>query len=951
MARVIAFEGRHIQVPDDATDDEIAEIIGGASAAPVASAAAPSADPHDAGMAGIRRSVQAAEAARMGAAPATSAPPGRTWGDVAADVGAGAVDKVGQFARGTRRGLAGLFGLPVDAVSAGMRLAGVPVGDTPFMGSNFIDQATGGFGAVPEPVVDSAADRAFQRVGQEIGGAAVPVGASLLAAGRLGLEGARRLPALARMFVEPAAINPVKFAQKEAVVASAAGTGAAGVNEATRAAGVKEGSVGHSVGDIAGALAGAGGVVALERIGRPLWDIAQALFGRDSFSNRTVRDTVTDTLANASTLTDKVPGKPINTDPIVDRIMGGPRVSDTIPGFVESTADRTGDAGLAALEYGRQSGPDAGVYAQRRSENTEAVNQAISANEPQGTPAALRSELALERDRQLTDASVHTRNAQDAVDRVAQTLHPAMTAEARGADIRTALEGASARAREILNRAWEPLNRSDQTVDIGPLAERFAGVDAGLSVAERQRFRPAEANIPAALAEEGGEQALNEVTGLRSALTDAAREARTAGRENEARIIDQHVRALDGYLDEAVPPALREQYEAARAATRDVADRFDRPQTAIAQTLDRQQGLYRQPDSGVASKFVQSDEGRIADFEALMREAGNEAGVQTAIRDQVLADVRDRRLLENPQALDEYLGRYNTLFTRFPQLRQELGNAAALRRNLDTATEAQADVTRRLGTADRPGTSAVGQYLRYGDERAEDALKGVIAAKEPGKAMDEILRFVNDDPAAVEGGRKAFWNLMQKRSRRGGETTAEIDGSQPWMPRAMKAFLDDPAVAAVAERLYRDNPEHLANIRKIADTLQTTDLRSRAKAPNTSGTAQGVNNVLTPETLQSRIYAYKRGQTSGGFLITSIAAVAARRLVRGAQATAIQRLLDEALLNPEIAAGLLRENNPANRAAMRKTAKGFLGNELSTVFDILDGEEAEKDPVKDAATR
>jgi hypothetical protein len=105
-----------------------------------------------------------------------------------------------------------------------------------------------------------------------------------------------------------------------------------------------------------------------------------------------------------------------------------------------------------------------------------------------------------------------------------------------------------------------------------------------------------------------------------------------------------------------VPETLRQSYDEARAATVDFHDRFTRPQTAIAQTLDRQEGQYRQPDSAVAGKFVQADEGRVADFQALMREAGNDERVVSSVRDQILSDVRDRGLLENrtssPNILD-----------------------------------------------------------------------------------------------------------------------------------------------------------------------------------------------------------------------------------------------------------------------------------------------------------
>jgi hypothetical protein len=103
-------------------------------------------------------------------------------------------------------------------------------------------------------------------------------------------------------------------------------------------------------------------------------------------------------------------------------------------------------------------------------------------------------------------------------------------------------------------------------------------------------------------------------------------------------------------------------------------------------------------------------------------------------------------------------------------------------------------------------------------------------------------------------------------------------------------------------------------------------------------------------TLQSRFYAYKRGQTSLGFMLTAVGSVAARRAVRGAQTEAIETLLDRVLLDPDLAAQLLKEGNPANRAAPARKAKAYLGNEESHMADILDGDQKD-DSVKAAIMR
>jgi hypothetical protein len=1032
MSRVIQFEGRTIQLPDDATDADVASVLSAAPAPDLASVAAGA----NRDLAQQPGGLDAKNAADLAALTPPAEPsfvdrlknaigmgdkvaPGGlnslVTGQPPAAPDRGVMGTVDQGVRGVAQGMATVAALPVDIAAAvkGARayvggktgytgsLADKLVSTNPILGApgriidaiasaqpyvgaealhGYMDsanRATADLFGVQRPVEkpQNMPERASNRIGQEVGAMALPVVGAIAKGTKMGVDAARELPTLARMFVEPAAINPVKFAVKEGSSAAAAGTGAAIAGEASHAAGVDEKGGMHAALDILGALAGAGMLGAGRMIGKPLNDVRQALFSRDKFSNDTVKQNVTDRLINNADTLPKVEGQPVDTKALVDAITGGHRVDATIPGFKDSLADRTGDPGLAALEYGRQSGPGAGQFTARRAENTAAVDEAMNANKPDGNPADLRAELSLERERQLTDAGVQTANANDAFERATQALRPAMTGEGRGANIRSALEAASGAARDILSRAWAPINGSGARVDMAPLAEDFAAVRQGMSTAEARRFQPNETNIPHELS--GGDppapvntgildeygnpvmrqppapdvtQPISEVTGLRSALTDAHREAMTAGRTNEARIINQHVEALDHYLDEAVPPQLREQYDQARAATVDYHDRFTRPQTAIAQTLDRTEGLYRQPDSAVAQKFVQADEGRINDFQALMRETGHDERTVSAVRDQILADVRDRGLLDRPDQLADYLGRYNTVLSdpRFNATRGQLDNAAGLRRSLDQATTAETDLTRSLGTADRAGTSTVGKYLQYGDERAQDALKGVIASKNPGQAADELLGFVNNDPAAVAGARKSFWDLMQSKARSNGETTKTMDGAQPWMPNRLKNFLDDPAHAAVAERLYRDDPEQLANIRKISDELQGVDLRARSKAPATSGTAQGVSNVLTPETLQSRFYAYKRGQTSLGFMLTALGSVAARRLVRGAQGEAMEKLLDKALLEPDLAAQLLKEHNPANRAALARTAKAYLGNEASTVMQLLD---EPPDDVKSAIMR
>lgn len=817
------------------------------------------------------------------------------------------------------------------------------------------------FGVEPPREANTVAERVTQRVGQEIGAAAVPTLGVLGKYAGKGLAAAKEAPAIARFFgAEAAAVNPAAYLAKEGSFAAAAGMGAAGANEVFPDS---------QIADFAGAVGGAGALGIGSSVARSASDIGRAFFGNGSYADEVVRDAVMRDVAAGAGI-QAAPGDAPDLTPIINATEG-PRVSDTIPGYQESLADRTKIPGIAAMEYSRQSGPNAGVYTAQRQANTQAVDNAMAPLEPNATPGQFSAALNETRADRLGAASDQVNQAKTAFDNATRSLMPTLTGEGRGANIRTALQDASAGAREILQKAWEPINSSTQPVDMETLRAAFGNVDQNLSVAETQRFRPKEADIPGKLVEPGtppaptgildangkpimrpgeapnGQQPLNEITGIRSALTDAQREAASAGRNNEARIIGQYIDGIDGYMKTSLPEDLRQQYDTARTATRDFNDRFNRPQTAIGQTLAEREGQPRYPDSTVAGKFVQDDQGRIADFEALMKEAGNDGRVQSAVRDQILQDVRDRGLMENPQALNDYLGQYGTVFGKFPALKDELGNAGALRKNMEAATQTEQQLRTTLT---QQGKSNVANYLSYGDEKADQAMKGVLASRDPAASIDELISFVGDEPKAVEGARKVFWDIMQGKTRAGGRTTMNVDGSQPWSPKALSDFLDNPTNAAVAERLYRDNPEHLTRIREISDALKGVDTRNAAKAPNTSGTPQGMQSqLLTPEALQSRAYAYMSGRISGTFLVTSIASVLVRRGVRKAQEQGYQRMMDDILTNADTAALMMRENNPANRQALARKAKGWYGNEASTLLNAMSADDSNEET--DAITR
>lgn len=898
---------------------------------------------------------------------------------------------------GARQGVSAVLGLPVDAVNNAPRIANLlpgvdgvgPISDNPVLGSRFIDMIMGaptdlaaaGYNAGAEalgsdsrvsgsegPIPQDFIQRGARRVGQELGAAAVPVGGALLAAGRMGVNGARAMGGPIGNYLESAAINPSVFAGKEAAVATGAGTGAAVANEI-----IDPTTSGGQLADLLGALFGAGLTGVGGALSRGVRDVGSAFTGNPNYASRVVGDNVADTLIRNSDVMNRQVDPmnltaPLDTQALIDAIRRPSQAEELVPGFRASTADHAGDAGLASLEAARARA-NPGPYRQRADQNAMAVEDTIAGMRPDESPAALREALDLERNRRVTEAGTLARTAEDELLAAITGVQPGMAdATARGSTARAALEDAYQAARRGVDEAYRPINEADIPVNAVPLAERFAATTDNLPLNDRQRFLPSEARLPEQFVTPGtdptptgilgpdgqpimrpgeqpsGEVPLREITSIRSGLTDDVRAARAApGQAQKARVADQYRQQTDQFLDEAVPPELRQQYDTARNARRDLADRFERPGTALQRVLQRREGgAYQMDDSAVTRQFTPTNQGNLTDFRDAIREAGTDTRLRSAIADEVVTEAQRMGVMEKPDALRKFLDDRSIVLEQFPELRQKLGTVADRKQAVDTARSTETDLQRELGTDTQPGRGTVGRYLQFSDANAEKAISEVMAARDPGKAADELLTFVGDDPAAVQGARAAFWKKLEADSRSKNENATTESGIAPWMPRKMLSFLDDPAKAAVAERLYKDDPQHLADIRTLANALRSVNTGAKVgNATNPSGTAlmmKGQPPVTLAE-VGSKGYQAQTGRASWAYIGTYLAGKVARGVVGRQRAKAFELLLDKALTDKDVASSLLLENNPANRAALARKAKGWLGNEASTFVDLMNEED------------
>ncbi|WP_068314923.1 hypothetical protein [Polycladidibacter hongkongensis] len=931
----VEYEGVTYRFPADATDAEIAEALG---------------------------TVKPREPVKTDGSLVDAIIPPETR-----EVIGGAAGIAGGYARagaaGFTDGFSNLVGLPVDLVNSALGAVGLPVSDKPFLGGDFVKEAlyapselaslasgrTDKYGDFTAQATDpnrySTGQRVFGRVADEFGGAALPVAGAWAGASKLGREGAKQLAVHGGNFVqrmageaaETIASNPAKALAAEIGTSAAAGTGAGVAKEITD----------NPVGELLGAILGVAGAGALTGLGRSVKNTVSAVTGSKSYSDDLVEGAVADQLLrSADTTAELATSNPdaVDARSLMRALRAPAAAENAVSGFKATAADRTGDPGLASLEYERQSGPNSARFTSARDANAEAVDDALMGTRPDTEASAFSDALREGVVNEIDTAMRHAEELDSKAVQAESTITPRMTDEQRGGVLRHKLQANLEEAREAERGAWAEV--AGAQMPSAHLRDSLRGVVSRLSGAEVMQFAPN--NVLALvdrLAAGSDYLPLKEVTGARSALSSLKREAQMAGDANRMRVLDQFIGAVDAHIDAAAPPEASEALARARAVSFDLNERFTRSSKPVGKALKEQTGGYARPDSSVPSLFVQPEKGNASYAVTAMEEVSDDEGAVDALKDALFGRVtREGRDLGNASRVSANAASYKTALETVPDVQSAVSDAVASRGAADIAKEGASNVAKRLT---QRGQSATADYLSYGPGQGARAMKEALGSKDPKAAVEELMARAGSAPEAVDGAKRAFWDAMEGASRAVGEGGRTMGGMSAWVPRKLQRFLTDNSEAAQA--IYAENPKHLADIKEISSALQDVDVRNRARAPQSSGTAQSLrteaDRVVNFATAQSRYTAVQRGQMSPVYFITSMAGTIARNATNRSRVAAFHRILDEALLDPEKARSLLMRYNPADRAALARGLRSTWGNRTDELLDIVsDGEGRETKP-------
>jgi hypothetical protein len=869
--------------------------------------------------------------------------------------GAGALDLLGDFGSGMNTGFTNLVGAPADIINISPMLLNLLPGEQGMMPMS--PNPVGGSGTfedlfqAPVDAVNAAAGteldafhepttmpgRIVNRIGQEVGGVApiVGVGASLARGGRTLGE----MSGIERWLAAPMRANPGGAMQKEAAFSLASGTGAGIANEAA-------GDNAGVVSDTSGSLAGTVGLSAGTGMARMLQHLAAGATNNPKWMDEIAAQEVVDSIINNSSEM-RAQAEPfllkgqqpqLDTKPLAQRLRAPAPVEQAVPGYTADIGVRSEDPMLSTFVQDANA-RSAGAGNTARTKNNAAVNETVGALAPDGNPADFRLALQEGVDGQIASLFDEEMLAQAAANEARGAVTPQMAGPAaRGANIRGGLQDANTAALDEVSALYEAIQGGE--IDPAALAASFGAVDDSLPLNDRLRFRPQEADTPGQFVPEEGAAApvpFREATAIRSGLSNETMKARASGEPRRASIAGQYRDEIDQFLTESLDPETAAAYAAANRARFDVGRRFE-DSGAIPQTLGKTaRGEYRLPDEAVPRQYVQPDSGRTSDYGALMREAGTDQRVRDGIADQVLADAEP--FLDNPDRLDGFLRDHGVVLNDFPEVRQRLEKAGVQTRQLRGATEARTTAERNLTT---PGRSPEADYLYkgkdqpFGNDENVRSVRRVVNAADPRAATRKLLETAGDDPKARVDMRTALWEEV---TGRGKNSATDMKGEDVWNARKVKDTLNDPKFSAVAEELWRDDPDDLKAIREVFDALEAAT-PGRARAPGSSGTAQSLQGKLDPSltatSIASRVRSVKRGQMSPVIAGIDMLSVYLRNKSAKVQARAIDGLAAQVVNNPGLAADLLEKFNPADYAAKRQMLTQRYDLRATQLLEILD---------------
>lgn len=374
---------------------------------------------------------------------------------------------------------------------------------------------------------------------------------------------------------------------------------------------------------------------------------------------------------------------------------------------------------------------------------------------------------------------------------------------------------------------------------------------------------------------------------------------------------DEAITEREAMREEGSPTiddAARARLRAATASTRERADTFDRGPVGQALAKAGRQDQYKLSDASVGLKFFPPGP-RGAETVAAYRRAVGDDSALVNLQDYAASSLRrvasNADLTLDPGKVSQWLSRHADAMRAFPELHERFRDATAASEAL-----AEAAATRRT-VLDSAQSGALGKVANLDDPEAVTRTVGAIfGAKDSVAQMRELARVASRNPEAREGLRKAVADHI--RQKLVSNTEVGASGEAAIKSDQFQTFVRQNR-AALSEVF---TPEEVGSLEAIAADLQRANRSLNAvKIPGQSNTAQDLLSAKSgsPSILRAAVSDIVTAGTTAAATLTHgfgaglVALLGTKTIaaLRNAGITKTDKLLREAMLNPQVAKALL----------------------------------------------
>ncbi|MBV6340442.1 hypothetical protein [Candidatus Magnetobacterium casense] len=796
----------------------------------------------------------------------------------------GKVSDIGRsLGTGANEAIAGTLGLPVDAVTAVLNLAGAGI-DKPFGGSESIRKI------MPESYKpQGVTENVAKAVGEQVAGALIPLAGTLAYVNKTGKATG---PIVKTLLGDLKKMPLVDILKLEAGMATTAGA----------ASGLTRTQTDSPYADIAAQLVGGLGYAGAKGI----IDVAKRAFTKEGIAKTAAKSIQESVVAPERYASNIEQAKKI------EKGLGRGRLF--------TTAQATGTPGLIGAERKLiQKGEEAGFAGAIRTRRGEAAEKI----------AEYGQKLIPEGDvRDVEKAVMANRKMEEAKARLVADKYREISKLAEGENIHEALKAAKGEKRLEMDRLFDEISQVNPELPANSLKK-------ALVEAATPYEGGGTANIPNALIHEiqtnmQPDIATQEILALPKSMQEAI------VRKNPE-VADELLRASEKGISFAAARKFKSRIQEAISQTEngEMIDRLKKISTALDETLDTLGtetgtlgGLYRTAKeryrkeyvpfkTGTAAEVLQrgkrgettridaediaqkflSGETQVRDFITTL---GGNKPAREALRSAAMRDFIDNVFDEGTNLLSAtkakaWRNKHAVALRAFPDIRKEVENVDAIQKTLDEAVKTS--------------------LLVEGD--LDKVIPSILKGANPTQKIMEIGRVIGKTPEAVTGLRRAVWNHALEGSQ---TTMRDIDDFVVYDPSKLDQIRKTHA--NIFKAIY--TPDELKKMDTFTDAYK---IFYRTIKP-AYGTGSPVLENLNPTT--ERLVA--NASFFGGrimkfpyYAATGIAQ-ATKELATRYTTAQKEKLINEALLNPDVADAFIRMSAGAPVSYIKKRFDSALRN-------------------------